>query len=46
MFPGETLKFDLWKNGNSVIFNGSTLERGKDTIFGEVELSGTPEPKL
>jgi hypothetical protein len=44
VFPGETLKFDLWKNGNKVFFSGSTIERKNEFIVGEVELA--PQAKL
>ena len=38
VFPGETLEFKLWKNENAIYLSGSTIERGKEVIFGEIGL--------
>ena len=49
VFPGETLEFRLWKNGDVVFLSAATKERAKEVIFGEVHLTaGTslPKPKL
>lgn len=46
VFPGETVRFSLWKEGNVVLFSGSTVERGLECIIGLVELNETPNPKL
>lgn len=46
VFPGETVRFSLWKEGNVVVFSGSTVERGLECIVGAVELNETPLSKL
>ena len=46
VFPGETLKYSLWKEGNNVIFSGSTVERGLEVVIGVVELYDEPKPKI
>lgn len=46
VFPGDTLKFSLWKDENRVIFSGSTAERQKECIVGVVELNQQPKAKL
>jgi acyl dehydratase len=46
VFPGETVRFSLWKEGNTVVFSGSTVERGLECIVGSVELNETPSAKL
>lgn len=46
VFPGETVRFSLWKEGNVVVFSGSTVERGLECIVGAVELNETPSAKL
>lgn len=44
VFPGETIEFSLWKEGDRVIVSGSTLERKIECILGVVELK--PAAKL
>lgn len=39
VFPGETMKINTWKEGNVIIFNASTVERGTVVIQGYVELN-------
>ena len=46
VFPGDTIKYSLWKEGNVVVFSGSTVERGLECIVGVVELNETPAAKL
>ena len=46
VFPGETVRFSLWKEGSVVVFSGSTVERGLECIVGSVELNETPVAKL
>lgn len=46
VFPGETVRFSLWKEGGVVVFSGSTVERGLECIVGAVEINETPGPKL
>ena len=46
VFPGETVRFSLWKEGNVVVVSGSTVERGLECIVGMVELNETPAAKL
>lgn len=38
VFPGETFEVGLWVDGNKVIFEAKTKERGKVVCIGEVEL--------
>ena len=46
VFPGETVVYNLWKEGNLVVFSGSTLERKNECIVGGVEIVEAPKPKL
>lgn len=46
VFPGETIKYSLWKEGDNVIFSGSTVERGLEVVQGVVELQTQPKPKI
>jgi acyl dehydratase len=47
VFPGESVRFKLWKEGTRVIVSGETVERGKEVLRGLVELSAdTLKPKL
>jgi acyl dehydratase len=38
VFPGETLIVDTWKNGNTIVFNTRTKERGKVVLTGYATL--------
>jgi len=44
VFPGETIRYTFWREGEKIIFSGSTVERGKEVIVGVIELA--PAPKL
>jgi len=46
VFPGETIRYSMWKNGNQVILSGSTVERGLECIVASCELLETPLAKL
>jgi hypothetical protein len=46
VFPGETVVYNLWKEGNMVVFSGSTAERKLECIVGGVEIAEAPKPKL
>jgi hypothetical protein len=32
MYPGETIQYQLWKQGDKVVFSATTKERGKEII--------------
>lgn len=38
VFPGETFVLEAWKEGNTIIFETKTKERGKSTVVGALEL--------
>jgi acyl dehydratase len=38
VFPGETLVVNTWKEGNKIVFETSTKERGKVVLKGACEL--------
>jgi acyl dehydratase len=40
VFPGETLLFSFWVNGNVVTYSAKTKERGKVVIIGDALLNG------
>ncbi|EAS00575.1 MaoC-like domain protein (macronuclear) [Tetrahymena thermophila SB210] len=44
VFPGETIEFQLWKDGDKVFVSGATVERKLECIVGVVELK--PAAKL
>ncbi len=46
VFPGETVRYSMWKEGNSVIVSGATVERGLECVVGVVELNEVPKAKL
>lgn len=39
VFPGETLEFKFWVNGNVVTYSAKTKERGKVVITGDALLN-------
>jgi peroxisomal enoyl-CoA hydratase 2 len=43
-FPGETFIVDSWKEGNTIIFETRTKERGKVILRGYAELK--PQAKI
>lgn len=44
VFPGDTIEYSLWKDGDRVFVSGQTLERKLECIVGVVELK--PSSKL
>lgn len=40
VFPGETLIVDMWKDGNTIIFNTRTKERGLVVLKGYASIKG------
>lgn len=47
VIPGQTLKTELWKEGNKVLFQTTVVDTGKMAIVGGgAELLGSPAPKL
>lgn len=44
VFPGDTIEYSLWKDGDKVFVSGQTLERKLECIVGVVELK--PSSKL
>jgi len=45
--PGQTLKIEMWKEGNTIIFQTTVVETGKPAITGAgVELLDTPKSRL
>ncbi|KAK2739563.1 bifunctional hydroxyacyl-CoA dehydrogenase/enoyl-CoA hydratase fox2 [Myotisia sp. PD_48] len=47
VLPGQTLKVEMWKEGNTVIFQTTVVETGKPAISGAgVELLADASPKL
>lgn len=43
VFPGETLIYSFWRNGNSLVYSGSTKERKNECIIGVMELKDKPK---
>ncbi|KKK12887.1 peroxisomal hydratase-dehydrogenase-epimerase [Aspergillus rambellii] len=47
VLPGQTLKTEMWKEGNTVVFQTTVVETGKPAISGAgVELVGKAKAKL
>jgi len=44
VYPGETYVVEIWKDGNILIFQTKTKERGKVAVRGFAEIR--PQPKL
>ncbi|KAN0069988.1 hypothetical protein V8E54_011569 [Elaphomyces granulatus] len=45
--PGQTLKIEMWKEGNTIIFQTTVVETGKPAITGAgVELLDVPKSRL
>lgn len=40
VYPGETYKIELWKEGNTIIYRTSVKERNKVALTGYAELRG------
>lgn len=43
VFPGETYIVEIWKNGNNLVFQTKTKERGKVAVRGFAELKEQPK---
>ncbi len=43
VFPGETYQVEIWKDGNTLIFQTKTKERGKVAVRGFAELKEKPK---
>ena len=43
VFPGETYQVEIWKDGNTLIFQTKTKERGKVAVRGFAELREAPK---
>ncbi|GAB0092348.1 Peroxisomal multifunctional enzyme type 2 [Sergentomyia squamirostris] len=45
VIPGQTLKVDMWSNGNRILFKTSVVETGQDVLTGAyVDLKSTVKP--
>jgi len=43
VFPGETLVVEMWKQGDTVVFQTKCKERGKICVRGYVQLTEMPK---
>ena len=43
VFPGESLVVEIWKEGNKLIFQSKTKERGKVVLRGYADLKDQPK---
>ena len=43
VFPGETYIVEIWKDGNTLIFQTKTKERGKVAVRGFAEIRESPK---